>query len=423
MQPERTSPQAAPRHRPPGRPLLACGALLAALAGCVGASPERGNVAEPVAVPDGNQLQAQSLVFYLELLHRFAKAGPAEQSEIFANIRRDYETAPTPSSELRYALAVATPNHPSTDAALAQKLLRQLLSAPETMTPVEHAAAFLELQKIDRQLALAADNKRLRSDSDRTERERLAAVNRRLAAETEENARLRKSLKRKARILVVDDDPGLLRLLTIRLRAENYEVEAVESAAPALAAAALPPRPRRHRPAHGPDGRHRPAEGAAEPLAGPEGHHPHRARHDPRRGAGDAERRLRLPDQAGRQAGAARPGAARAEDLRLPEAATRTGARDHHAQRRDGREAGAGAHGRRHRRARADHRRERHRQELLARAIHKASPRRDKPVRRDQLQRDGRELLESELFGHEKGAFTGAIRSTAACSRRPTAAR
>ena len=33
--------------------------------------------------------------------------------------------------------------------------------------------------------------------------------------------------KRKARILVVDDDPGLLRLLTIRLRADNYEVEAV----------------------------------------------------------------------------------------------------------------------------------------------------------------------------------------------------
>jgi two-component system, NtrC family, response regulator GlrR len=42
---------------------------------------------------------------------------------------------------------------------------------------------------------------------------------------------------RKARILVVDDDPGLLRLLTIRLRAENYEVEAMESAAQALAAA------------------------------------------------------------------------------------------------------------------------------------------------------------------------------------------
>jgi len=37
------------------------------------------------------------------------------------------------------------------------------------------------------------------------------------------------------RILVVDDDPGLLRLLSIRLRAEGYDVEAVETAAEALA--------------------------------------------------------------------------------------------------------------------------------------------------------------------------------------------
>jgi two-component system, NtrC family, response regulator GlrR len=43
--------------------------------------------------------------------------------------------------------------------------------------------------------------------------------------------------KRKARILVVDDDPGLLRLLTIRLRAENYDVEAVENGLQAIAAA------------------------------------------------------------------------------------------------------------------------------------------------------------------------------------------
>jgi two-component system, NtrC family, response regulator GlrR len=41
---------------------------------------------------------------------------------------------------------------------------------------------------------------------------------------------------RKARILVVDDDPGLLRLLTIRLRAESYEVEAFDGATAALAA-------------------------------------------------------------------------------------------------------------------------------------------------------------------------------------------
>ncbi|MEJ2604069.1 MAG: sigma 54-interacting transcriptional regulator [Gammaproteobacteria bacterium] len=39
----------------------------------------------------------------------------------------------------------------------------------------------------------------------------------------------------KGRILLVDDDPGLLRLLSIRLRAEQYDVEAVDSAHRALA--------------------------------------------------------------------------------------------------------------------------------------------------------------------------------------------
>jgi two-component system response regulator GlrR len=44
--------------------------------------------------------------------------------------------------------------------------------------------------------------------------------------------------RRAARILVVDDDPGLLRLLTIRLRSQKYEVEPAENAAKALAAVA-----------------------------------------------------------------------------------------------------------------------------------------------------------------------------------------
>jgi two-component system response regulator GlrR len=42
--------------------------------------------------------------------------------------------------------------------------------------------------------------------------------------------------RRPPRILVVDDDPGLLRLLTIRLRSQKYEVEPTDSAARALEA-------------------------------------------------------------------------------------------------------------------------------------------------------------------------------------------
>jgi len=169
----------------------ACGALL--VTGCAATFKPR---EEHAPVPVVNRAAASSTVLndYMLLLQRLIQGAPAVQAEIVSSAQKDYETAPTPSRQLKFALVLATPGHPATDLPRAQRLLQELMASPEMLMSGERALAFVQLQQIDDILTVESENRRLQSDAARVDRDKLSSVNRRLQAEVDENARLHKEL-------------------------------------------------------------------------------------------------------------------------------------------------------------------------------------------------------------------------------------
>jgi hypothetical protein len=168
----------------------ACG-----LAGCAvfgGAAPPPS--AQP-AVAESSTTDLAPITQLLELMSELPQGDPARQAELFQSAKNAASVSPTTTNRLRYALALATPGHGGSDPVAAQRQLSELLARPETLLTAERLLALVELQEVDEQLVLQAENQRLRiDDASRDSQNKLLAVNHRLAAEMDENARLRKAL-------------------------------------------------------------------------------------------------------------------------------------------------------------------------------------------------------------------------------------
>lgn len=131
---------------------------------------------------------------HLEMMSKLTQATPSTQAEIVQAARDAVDLTPTTSNRLKYALALATPGHGQSNPALARQILTEILATPEALLPAERALAWVCLRDVEQRLILQAENAKLQGDAARLERERSAATNRRLQAEIDENARLKKAL-------------------------------------------------------------------------------------------------------------------------------------------------------------------------------------------------------------------------------------
>ncbi len=132
---------------------------------------------------------------YIQEMYELANGDPATQAEIYADAESAATLTPGPSTQLRYALVLATPGHSGSNPQEAQSVFRELLSQAELLTPSETALATIHLKSVERQIVLGAETRRLRTANSRAATSEKQAIAQRIAAVESENRQLRHSLE------------------------------------------------------------------------------------------------------------------------------------------------------------------------------------------------------------------------------------
>jgi hypothetical protein len=174
--------------------------LLAGLAlagGCAMTDGMMNRAPEPVAM----STDISAATGYLDMLVALATGDPATQADIFANARDAYEAAPTTSNRLSYALVLATPGHPASDAMTAQRLLSELLAHSETLMPDEQNLTRIYLASSQERAAMEVEKARLETELNNLRESNTLSRDRQVRNLRAEVAQLRQELEEAERKL------------------------------------------------------------------------------------------------------------------------------------------------------------------------------------------------------------------------------
>ena len=169
--------------------------LLLSLGGCSTGPGLFGTEDDRSIASVGAEPTAVALVGYLETMRNLVEGDPVTQAEVFQDASQAVEWAPTTTNRLRYALALATPGHPSSDPPAAQSLLNELLASTDTLLPEERILATIHLNEVDQRMVLDSEARRLKQDADTSLQQQAAETNQRLRTAVAENQKLQRQLR------------------------------------------------------------------------------------------------------------------------------------------------------------------------------------------------------------------------------------